>query len=158
MASTDIVSPTPLKGNSQQQPPIDIWSDSHLEDNIFNDLMENDNEIVSQVEENFERLRIGTTVIEISLKNLSPDTIYHIEEAVKHCKTPIEKHQILNGIIPNVIARIAKQVEPRILAKSTRELVLLRTVPNKIREHQVLLRTALNSIRELASNHWRLVN
>ncbi len=90
-------------------------------------------------------MRIGITFIEISRKDLSPDTIYHLDEAIKHCKTSDEAYQTLNGIIPDVIARIAKQVEHRILAKT-------------LGQDQVLLKTALNSIRELASNHWRLVN
>lgn len=143
MTSTDIIPSIPIKGNSQQQPLRDNWSPKHLEDNIFNDLMEN-GEIVSQVEEKFERLRLGSTVIEISRKNLSLDTIYHIEESVKHCKTTDEAYQTLNGIIPDVIARIAKQVEHRILAKI-------------LSKDQVLLRTSLNNIRELASNHWRFI-
>ncbi len=106
--------------------------------------MKNYNKYRLQIEAKFERLRIGTTVIEISRKDLSQDTTYHIYEDIKHCKTPNEAYQILNGIIPDVIARITKQVENRILAKIAGQ-------------DQVLLKTALNSMRELASNHWRFI-
>jgi hypothetical protein len=131
--------------SSSSSSVINPRTPSRLENNIFNELMKNDNKYRIQIEEKFERLRIGTTVIEICRKDMSPDTIHHIYESIKHCKTSIEEYQILNGIVPDVIARITKQVEHRILAKIAGQ-------------DQVLLRTALNSMRELSSDHWRLVN
>ena len=104
--------------------------------------MKNDNKYGLQIDKKFERLRIGTTCIEISRKDPSPDTIYHLDEAIKHCKTSDEAYQTLNGIIPDVIARIAKQVEHRILAKTVgQDQVLLLALPQVL----ILLRDRLQT-------------
>lgn len=123
-------------------PDDDIWSPSYLEDNIFNDMMKYD-EYRKQIEEKFQRLRIPTVFIDIHYNHLSADTQRHIDKITYGCNKE-ESYKILNGIIPNVIARIAKQIRPQILAKVTYE-------------DKVIIDVAINSIRESSSNQWRFV-
>jgi hypothetical protein len=114
-------------------PDDDIWPLSYLEDNIFNDLMNTD-EYRKQIEEKFQRLRIPTVIIDIHYNHLSADTQNHIDKITCGRKEE-ESYKILNDIIPNVIARIAKQIRPQILAKATQE-------------DEVIIDVAINSIRE----------
>ncbi len=115
-------------------------SDNHDEKGV-------ENKYVDQFEEKFEYLRIGspTAYFDISFKDLRDETKQHIKEFTRDCETPAEFYRKLNGIIPGVIAGIAKQTEHRILAKSSAK-------------DDILLRKALSSIREIASNHWRFTN
>jgi hypothetical protein len=95
--------------------------------------------------EKFEDLRLRrSTVIDISRKDLGDNTKVHIADAIKDCKIHDDVFQTLNGIMPDVIARIPRQVKHKILTKS-------------ISPDQVLLIDALNSMSEFASNHWRHV-
>ncbi len=107
----------------------------------------NYNKYGSQIEDKFDDLVIHSpvTFIEISYKDLSSETIHHINEYIKDCTTKEERYLRLNGIMPDVIARIANQVKHRILAK-------------RLKEDPVIINTTFNSIRELASNHWWFIN
>ncbi len=131
-------------------PLLDPWSPCRLVDSIFNNLMEsssrgNDenekfNRYVMQMVDKFEFFRIKSPKIffEISFKDLDSETITHIDDYTKNCKTIEEKYRELDEIVTEVIARITKQAEPAILSR-------------RINEDQILLKVALNSMRELVS-------
>ena len=120
----------------------DIWTLSYLEDNIFNNLMNTD-EYIKQIKEKFQRLRIPTVIMDIHYNHLSADTQNHINKITYSLKEE-ESYKILNGVIPNVIARIAKQTRPQILAEASLE-------------DEVIIDVAINSMRESSSYHWRFV-
>jgi len=133
----------------------DIWLPSRIADAIFNDLMENgdehdkennDNRYISQIVEKFDyiRLKYTGTLYEIYYNNLSEETRFQIEGYLKGCTTPYEKYKKLNGIMPDVIARIAKQAEHKILA-------------NKMTEDPLFIKVNTNSMRELVSNKWKFI-
>ena len=125
-----------------------------LADIIFVSLMENgddtvskSNKYITQIINKFKYIRIKTDekFFEISFKDLNSESINHMAEYTKDCKTAEEKYAILNGVFVEVIARIIKQAEPAILSSYTNE------------SRRLLAKVALNEIREMVSYHWRLV-
>ena len=131
----------------------EIWTPGYLVDNIFVNLMENgydkntkSNEYILQLADKFRYFRIKSpiTLYEISYKDLDVKTINHIRNYTKCCKSTEEKHQRLNWVIVDVIARIAKEAESRILSLYANE-------------DKVLLKARLSEIRELVSHKWRFI-
>ncbi len=129
------------------------WALSRLADEIFIDLMKNDNynkdEVQNKYVDEFENkfnLSLGSskTYFEISFKDLNEETIDYLKHHTEYCRTKEEQYQKIDGIIPDVIAEIAKQTEHRFLA-------------NIKGEDPILLTMTLCNIREFASNHWRFI-
>jgi hypothetical protein len=145
MSSTD-------SANTISKPDKD-WTPGYLVDNIFVDLMENghdentnSNKYILQLTDKFTHFRIKSdfTLYDISFNDLSLETTDNIRNYTKDCKSPKEKHQRLDWVIVDVIARIAKQAESRILS----------LYPN---EDQVMIKVRINEIRELVSHRWRFI-
>ena len=132
---------------------LDSHTDGYLIDTIFVDMMENGNNenttsnryLVQFVDKfKFFRIESPVTFFEISIKDLTKESICNIDSYIKGCKSEQEKYRKLDGIFTEVIARIAKQAEPSILSLT-------------INEDPVLLKTSLNQIREIVSLKWKIV-
>ena len=133
--------------------PDERWTPWYLVDNIFVNLMENgyvkntkSNKYILQLTDKFKYFRIKSpvTLYEISYKDLDVKTTKQIKDYTKGCKSTEEKHQRLDWVIVDVISRISKEAEPRILF----------LYPN---EDKRLLKTRLNEIREMVSQKWRFI-
>ena len=135
--------------------PDQIWTLECLKDNIFVNLMENgydketksNNYILQFVDKfRFLRLKSPSTFFEIDPKDLCSDTIKQIDNYAKDCKTTGERYHKLNGVIVEVIARIAKQAEPEIMSLSAND------------DNELFHKVQLCEIREMASRKWRLID
>jgi hypothetical protein len=104
------------------------------------------NKYIDQLVDKFKffRLRSPSVYFEIYKQDFKDETTLHIENYIQDCKTSQEIYLKLNGIFTEVIARISKQAEPRILSL-------------RINEDIVWIRNSLNEIRELVSFKWKLV-
>jgi hypothetical protein len=127
----------------------EVWLPGRLTDAIFIDLMasnDKDDRYLSQIEDKFDwlRLKFTDTSYEIHYSDLKEETQKHLEDYVKDCKTTEEKYKKLNGIMPDVIARVSKQVEHRMVA-------------NKMSKDPVLLQVSFYSMRENVSNNWKFI-
>lgn len=145
------VDDTPIEHNKDYDKGDDeVWLDGRLVDTIYIDLMEsndkNNDRYLSQFADKFDYLTLKFTDAryEICYSDLKENTKNHLEDYVIDCKTHQEKYKKLNGIMPDVIARIAKQVEHRILA-------------SKISEDSVFIKANIYSIREIVSSKWTFV-
>ncbi len=133
--------------------PDEQWTPGYLVDSIFVNLMENgydkntkSNEYILQLAYKFKYFRVKSpvTLYEISYKDLDVKTIKQIRDYTKGCKSKEEKHQRLDWVIVDVISRIAKEAETRVLS----------LCPN---EDKGLLKTRLNEIRGMVSQKWRFI-
>lgn len=128
------------------------WLPSYLEDKIYNDLMrcidgyDLSKKYISQWIDKFKYiiLRSPITFYEIDIKDLTNETIKLIEEYTIDCTTQTSQYEKLNGIMPDVIARISRQAEHKILS-------------NKSITYTTLIQTNLNSTRELVSFRWKFI-
>jgi hypothetical protein len=130
--------------------PVEIWSCNYLIDNIFNDLMDGQKAdvYIKQFIDKFKYFRIKSPNIFflINLKDLDKDTtIFQLERFVEDCKTPDEKRRRLDGILTDVIARIAKQAQPMISSQIKYEDI-------------EYVKTVLDETREIVSLRWKIVN
>lgn len=128
----------------------EIWTDSYLIDKIFNDLVDGqkDQEYIKQFIDKFHyfRIKAPNVFFLIDLNDLNKDTTrIQLEICIRNCKTPYEKRVRLDGILTDVIARIAKQAQPLILSQTKYENI-------------EYVKTAINETREIVSLRWKLVN
>ena len=138
--------------STNEHPDEDIWLTEYLIDNIFNNLLESENnkdktrsKYVGQIIDKLKyfRLKSPNAFFEIFIKNLESETIKQIEIHIKDCKSAKEKYYKLDGIFTEVISRIAKQAEPLIIS-------------NVKFEDVSWIKTSINGIRELVSLKWKL--
>ena len=110
--------------------PSDIWTNENLNDNIFNNLLESENnkgetqnKYVDQIIDKLKYFRIKSPNVyfEIDKNDLKPETIKQVEDFIQGCRTTEEKYIKLNGVVTEVIAQIAKQAEPMILSQRSNE-------------------------------------
>ncbi|MGD9532201.1 MAG: hypothetical protein AB7V56_00320 [Candidatus Nitrosocosmicus sp.] len=126
----------------------DIWSPNYLVDNIFNNLMEsNSRKYIDQLVTKFKYfiIRSPNVYFTIEKKDLSDEVISHLEFYINDCKTKNEKYMKLNYIFTEVIAEIAGESRPSLLAGCEDKFIELR---NK----------EINSIRSLVSSKWKLID
>jgi hypothetical protein len=129
---------------------VEIWSYSHLFDNIINDLMSaNDNKYNNYIIQAFTkfhdfRRKSPDAIFIIYNLDLKEGTKKEIEPYIKNCKTVEEAYNKLDGIITEVIAWIFKQAEPLILS-------------NIQYEDPVLVKKSINEIRSCISKKWRFI-
>ncbi len=126
----------------------DTWSPNYLIDNIFNNLMENNpSEYINQLVTKFKYfiIRSPNVYFIIEKKDLSDSVIRHLELYIKDCKTRNEKYIRLDYLFTEVIAEIAREARPSLLAGWEDKFVELR-------------KREVNSIRSLVSLRWKLVS
>jgi hypothetical protein len=137
--------------------PDKDWTLEHLKEKIFVNLMgkpcdeetkSSSSKYVLQFIDKFKffRRRSPSTFFEIDKKDLCNNTIKQINNYTKECKTKGEIYSKINGVIVEVIARIAKQAEPEILSSGSNDDV------------RFLLEVALSETRETVSHRWILVD
>lgn len=126
----------------------DSWSLNYLSDNIFNNLMEsNSRKYINQLVTKFKYLIIKSpnAYFVIEKKDLSDKVISHLEFYVKDCKTKNEKYLKLDYLFTEVVAEIAKEAKPMLLAGFEEDTFM------ELRNKEI------NSIRSLVSLKWKLV-
>lgn len=127
----------------------DTWSPNYLIDNIFNNLMENNSrKYIDQLVTKFKYFIIRSPNIYfiIEKKDLSDEVTRHLELYVKDCKTRNEKYIQLDYIFTEVIAEIAREARPSLLAGWEEDRFI------ELRNREI------NSIRSLVSWKWKLVS
>ena len=134
--------------------PSDSWTRGSLVDSIFNNLSEcesnnsgeTQNKYVAQIIDKLKylRLKLPDVCFEIDKNDLKPETTKQIKIYTRDYETPDKRYGRLDGVITQVIARIAKKARPMILSDSD----------NK----DIGLETSLNEIEDLVTFKWNLIN
>jgi hypothetical protein len=125
------------------------YTDGYLIDKIFNNLMENferANKYINQMVDKFWffRIRSLNVYFDIDIQDFDEETIQLIEAYTSDCITNQQIYFKLNGTITEVIARITKQAEPKIISK-------------RFNEDIAWLQSSLYETREVTSFKWRFV-
>jgi hypothetical protein len=126
----------------------DTWSLNYLIDNIFNNLMENNSKkYINQLVTKFKYfiIRSPNVYFVIEKRDLGYEVIGHMEYHVKDCKTKNEKYMKLNYVFTEVVAEIAREARPSLLAGWEDKFIELR-------------KREVNSIRSLVSLRWKLIS
>jgi hypothetical protein len=89
-------------------------------------------------------IRSPDVYIIIEKEDLSDEVIKHLEFYVKNCKTRNEKYTQLDYVFTEVVAEIAREAKPLLLAGFEDKFIELR-------------KKEVNSIRSLVSHRWQLV-
>ncbi len=125
----------------------EIWSDSRIENAIFNRLMDAGDKYTNQATEKFRYFRLTSSSVffDIDLEDITDDVINQLDMCTNKFKTKEEKYSRLDSIIAKAIFLVYKKgVEPEILSTT--------------KEDQVLLKSSINEIPSLISHKWRLIN
>jgi hypothetical protein len=124
---------------------VKYWSHYYLVDNIFNDLMSQDNKYIIQAKTKFNDFRRKSPVTFFDIhKDFKKDTKRDLELYVRDCNSKEQAYRKLDGIITEVIALIYRETRPLILS-TVKHMDL------------VWMERAINEIRSCVSKKWRLV-